>query len=94
MWSGQGQGDPYGMQRHGSMGPGGGYHMGMSPDQQLRLRQEQMIQAQQARRMQQAGGGAMYPGMVAPHQQGMPGPPGYPPTTMNPHSIPPGMKLH
>ena len=69
---GQGQGDPYTMaQRSGGMpgGPmGSGYPpMGMSPDQQLRLRQEQLMQAQQARRMQQqqqqqqAGGGGMYP---------------------------------
>lgn len=94
MWSGQGQGDPYAMQR-AAMGASG-YQMGMSSDPHLRMRQEQMIQAQQARRMQQqAGGGGMYPapGMMPPPQPGMP--PGYPPTTMN---MPPGgnrpMKMH
>ena len=97
-----GQGDPYSMSRSGSMGPGpmgGGYPMGMSPEQQLRIRQEQLIQAQQARRMQQAGGGGMYPppppgagGMMPP--QGQPGmPPGYPAGP----PMPPGsrsMKMH
>lgn len=103
MWSGQGQGDPYAMQRSamGSMGPPGNTYPGMSTEAHLRMRQEQLIQAQQARRMQQqaaaAGGGGMYPppGMMPP-QPGMP--PGYPPTTMNTHSMPPGgnrpMKMH
>lgn len=103
MWSGQGQGDPYAMQRSAMASMGGsGYQMGMSADPHLRMRQEQMIQAQQARRMQQqqqAGGGGMFPAppsMMPPPQPGMP--PGYPPTTMNPHSMPPGgsrpMKMH
>jgi hypothetical protein len=103
MWSGQGQGDPYAMQRSAMGTMGGGGYPGMSADPHLRMRQEQMIQAQQARRMQQqaaaaAGGGGMYPppGMMGPPQPGMP--PGYPPTTLNPHSMPPGgnrpMKMH
>ena len=107
MWGGQGagQGDPYNMQRPSMGGPpgmggSGSYPMGMSPEQQLRLRQEQMIQAQQARRMQQqaaaaAAGAGMYPGggppgMMPPPQSGLP--PGYPPSTMNPHSMPPGSR--
>ena len=105
MWGGgQGQpGDPYAMQRSQLNAMGGGYQMGLSPDQRLRMRQEQMIQAQQqAHRMQQAGGGAMYPGAgqppppgIMPPQSGMP--PGYPQGAMNPHSMPPGtrpMKMH
>ncbi len=78
MWGGQG--DPYGMQRS-SMG-GSGYQMGMSPEQQLRLRQEQMIQVQQARRMQQAAAG-MYP----PPPPGAGGPPVMMPPPQS--SIPP-----
>ena len=84
-------GDPYasmppGMPPRSSMGGPAGGHMGpvgsyppmggLSGDHQLRLHQEQMIQAQQARRMQQqaAVGGGMY-GMPPPQGPGMMGPP-------------------
>ncbi len=107
MWSNQGQQQGmYGMQQ------GSGFGSMMSPDdrqrqqQILRMRQEQMIHAQQMRRMQmqQSGtpgsvtaGSGMYPGMGPPSGMLPPGgmPPGYPQTSMMQMSMPPGpMNMH
>jgi len=106
-------GDPYaamppGMPPRSSMGGPAGGHMGpvgnyppmggLSGDQQLRLHQEQMIQAQQARRMQQqaAVGGGMYgmpppqgPGMMGPHMS-HPSQGGGMPSGYSQSAVPPG----
>jgi len=99
-----GQPVPYGMQRSMSSatGIGGGARVGVPMDvgqeerkrQMLRMQQEQLIQAQQARRMQVAGHTPMYPGppppgMMPMGQGGLP--PGYSQSSnLPPHTMPPG----
>lgn len=89
MWGGQGQGDPYAMQRPPM---GGAYQMGIPQDPILHMRQEQMIQAQQAHRMQQQAAGGMYP----PPGVGGGHPPGYDatPSTWNAPRLPPNYNEH
>ncbi len=82
MWGGGGGGVPTGQMGVYGMGQRVGLPMGNIPDERrrqlLRIQQEQMIQAQHARRMaaQQQQQGAMYPG---PGMMPGAGPPGMPP---------------